>query len=556
MKAAALTFLLSAVFTVGLTFATVELPRLADRALQDRVPVPGFDSHADATARLKTELFISHYRLRTVGYACFAALVLLVAAGFAGRRAGLAAAGGLAFMLPVFAQFAGVMFFLAGLGLLNVVWLPVLDLSFDISRLGLAIRAPFDGLRRLFGLFNAEGYWPIVIFFVAAGLLIFFLGTFAWLRARSRGRPVAGGLIYRLSRHPQYLGWILWSYGIYLLIEQGRYPRRSWMISASLPWLLGTMTIVGVAMLEELAMKRRHGESYEAYRRSAPFLLPLPSVVSKVFSIPSRVLFGHGRPGRRGEVAAVVAIYTAIVMAASVLFYDGGLSEIAALARPAGRRAAAAELAAAVRQEPGTRRGRALADRLARIGDPALEPMLGLLACDDPEARVLAAERLHLLDPDHAVPALCAALGDQASDVRYHALRGLARIPEADCAGEAERLLGDPEGHIRIEAMRFLAARRSPAAAGPAVLLLESEHRWERSAGADILGALGSPDAVPALSALLCDTEPEVRRSAVIALLRIGSPDVRGPLRGAARDPDREVRIYAAEALRRLRGGS
>ena len=28
-------------------------------------------------------------------------------------------------MLPVFAQFAGVMFFLAGLGLLNVVWLPV-----------------------------------------------------------------------------------------------------------------------------------------------------------------------------------------------------------------------------------------------------------------------------------------------------------------------------------------------------------------------------------------------------------------------------------------------
>jgi hypothetical protein len=32
-------------------------------------------------------------------------------------------------MLPAFAQFAGVMFFLAGLGVLNAIWLPILDIT-------------------------------------------------------------------------------------------------------------------------------------------------------------------------------------------------------------------------------------------------------------------------------------------------------------------------------------------------------------------------------------------------------------------------------------------
>ncbi|MBT8398713.1 MAG: hypothetical protein KJN92_17185, partial [Gemmatimonadetes bacterium] len=135
---------LALVFTVGLSFASVELPYLIDRALIENVPTPGFDSQGDEVNRLKTELFISHYHLRAIGYACLGAVLLLVGVGFATRKTGLAALGALAFMLPVFAQFAGVMFFLAGLGLLNVLWLPVLDVSFGLSGLGAVIRAPYD----------------------------------------------------------------------------------------------------------------------------------------------------------------------------------------------------------------------------------------------------------------------------------------------------------------------------------------------------------------------------------------------------------------------------
>lgn len=548
--------LLAAVFTGGLTFATVELPGLADEALQKAVPVPGFDSHADTVARLKTELFIAHYHLRTVGYACFATLLLLVIAGFAGKRTGLAAVGGLAFMLPVFAQFAGVMFFLAGLGLLNVMWLPVLDISFELSRLGLVIRAPYELLRWLLGLLRINGYWPLVVFFITAGLLIFFLGTFSWLSARARGRGVADGWIYRLSRHPQYLGWILWSYGVYLLIERGMYPRRSWGISASLPWLLSTLVIIGVALLEELNMERRHPEAYARYRASAPFMLPLPAFLARLFAWPQRLLFGRERPARRREVAAVVASHAAVLVAASVLFYGEGLdSVVARLRSEETRRARAERLANRVRTEPAPRRRWALARELAGTGEVAVGPLTRLLGDDIPEYRKTAAEFMALTRSPRAVPALLSALSDPEGDVRYWSLRSLAVLCDRECAGPVGVLLDDPEIHIRIAAMQLLARIGDPAMAAAALELLASGQAWQRAAAADALGALGTPAVVPVLAARLAtDPDPAVRRSVVVALLRTGSPEAREALRVARDDPDREVRIYASEGLKRLGG--
>jgi protein-S-isoprenylcysteine O-methyltransferase Ste14 len=545
--------LLSAVFVVGLTFATVELPRLIDRALQDTVTTPGFDSHADTVGRLKTELFIAHYRLRAIGYGCFAALLVLVGLGFGSRRTGLATLGGLAFMLPVFAQFAGVMFFLAGLGLLNVVWLPVLDVSFALSRLGLVIRAPYDLLRWLFGIFHTNGYWPIVLFFIGSGLLVFFLGTYAWLSGRARGRAVAEGWVYRISRHPQYLGWILWSYGVYLLLERGRYPRRSWGISASLPWLLSTMVIIGVALLEELQMSRRHREAYEQYRRSAPFLFPVPSFIGRLSSLPVRILFKRDRPERKREVAVVVSLYTVLLMAASALFYGGGMRSVANRLLPSESRAANVErLVSEIRRDPGSRRGRMLANQLAQSGDAALEPMLRMLTDDEQEVRVLAAERLGLMRSERVVPALLTALEDPVGDVRFHALRGLSGICGQEGVAPVQALLDDSEVHIRIKAMQLLAELGSPAMVGPATELLGSPHAWRRAAAADALGSLGSSETVPALARGLSDPDPAVRRSAVIALLRVGSPDARAALSAAVRDADWEVRVYVAEALKRI----
>ena len=68
------------------------------------------------------------------------------------------------------------------------------------------------------------------------------------------------------------------------------------------------MVIIGVALVEKLNMRRRYREAYEAYRRSAPFVLPLPHGLARGLGWPSRVLLGKERPERVREVVAVMGL--------------------------------------------------------------------------------------------------------------------------------------------------------------------------------------------------------------------------------------------------------
>jgi len=547
---------LALVFTIGLSFASVELPHLVDDAIMEAVPTPGFDSQVDEVSRLKTQLFISHYHLRGVGYFCFGVVILLIGAGFATRRSGFAALGALAFMLPVFAQFAGVMFFLAGLGLLNVVWLPVLDISFALSGLGEVIRAPFDVLRWVFGLFGANGFWPIVYFFIGFGLLIFFLGTLAWLFARARKEEVAVSWVYRISRHPQYLGWIIWSYGLYLLLLQARYPRRSWGISASLPWLLSTMVIIGVAMLEELRMRQEHGEEYEAYRRSAPFLFPVPAFVERLFGLPFRLLFQKDRPERRRDVALVLALHTALVIGASSLFYGNGIGRVRHALRPVeARQDYLAGLVVEIREEENWRRQSSLTRSLGPFGEEALSPLLELLRDDDPGIRGYAAETLREYPTEAAIDALAVAVRDPNDDVRWRAGKAMGALGIPEAIGPLLPLLEDSTFHIRMSALGSLAGLGSMEVVPVAVELAQAPETWIRVGAVDALGAMGSEEGLATVVDCLTDEDANVRRSAVIALLRIGFPQAIPALELVLEDGDREVRIYASESLKRLRSG-
>lgn len=545
---------LALVFTVGLSFVTVELPYLADQAIMDHVHTPGFDSQADASARLKTQLFISHYHLRAVGYACFGAMVLLIVAGFATRRKRLAMLGGLAFMLPVFAQFAGVMFFLSGLGILNVLWLPVLDISFGVAALGTVIRAPYDLLRWLFGLAGMSGYWIIVYAFIGSGLLLFFLGTFAWLSARARKRGVADFWVYRISRHPQYLGWIVWSYGLYLLILQGRYPKRSWGIDASLPWLVSTLVIIGVAMMEEMSMRRRYGEEYEEYRATAPFLFPVPGWVERLLALPFHLFFGAERPRSRGHVAAVLSFYALLLVGASFFFYGNGMERTTSLFRSdAARQALAERLANQIREEPNWRRHAPLAHRLAMQGEAAVEPLLGLLRDPDPEMREVAAVTLRDFPSERAFPGLVEALDDPSEDVRWHAYEALERLGSREAVGPLLPLLDDPASHIRSGVLRALATLGAEQEVVDAAgTFLTSSNAWERHGAVTALGVLRSEAGIDLLAGCLDDESRSVREEAVLSLLRIGSPGARPALERALTDEDAQVRLYATEALKRL----
>jgi len=546
-----LLIILAFVFTIGLTFATVELPYVIDGLMKKIITTPAIDSHADEISVFKTELYISHYKLRLVGYVCFGLTVFLIIAGFATRKSSFAAIGAIAFMLPVFAQFAGVMFFLAGLGVLNLLWLPALDISFEVQRLGRIIRVPYDLLMWLSRQISVNAYWPLVYFFIGGGLLLFFLGTFAWLSAKARRKDIADFWVYRISRHPQYLGWILWSYGIFLLLMRGLYPKRSWGLDASLPWLLSTMVIVGVAMLEELNMRRQCGESYEAYRQKTPFLFPLPTFIARFFAFPFRLFYGREQPEQKREVAVVLSLYIAFLIGASAFFYGSGLEKTVEVFTPAEKRKTRMEeLVTQLKEHPNRRAKYFIAKELATFGDAAVEYFIPLLKDEPDEVRILAAEHLGKIPSQRAIPALVEALGDALGNVRGNALNALAKIGARDAAAPMMRLLDDSDDWVRTMAIRSLAELEVEEAADRIIEELSHPDEWVQVTCLEALGTLGTEKGLPAIMKRLNDEEPRVRRAAVVALMKIGSPEARQALQQASNDEDWEVRIYAAEALK------
>ncbi len=550
-----LLLLLAVIFSIGLTFASVELPGLLNKALYDKVPALDGDSHADDSAKLRTELFISHYHLRLVGYICFGLMIVLIVVGFISGKKGLASAGALMIFLPVFAQFATVMFFLAGLGVLNVLWMPVLDISFNAGQLGDIVYLPYRLLRSLFLKMGIDIHYPLVYLLIGSGLLLFIMGTFAWFVSRQRKKDMADFWIYRISRHPQYLGWIIWSYGMLLALMRVRYPKRSWGIAASLPWLLSALIIIGVALLEERNMKRQLGERYVRYTQKTSFLFPLPKFISGLFTIPSRLFFKKKFPERKGEIAAVLGIYI-ILLAGLSHFYVRSRAfpkipdEISSV-ESEGR---AERYIQTLRLTDNWHFRRPYVGALERTGEEAVDPLIDLLKDPDPSLRQIAAAILGRIRSERAVDALIESLKDNNSNIRWEAVGALGQIRAEKGVGPLITMLKDESAPVVYQAATSLGRIGSLKAVDPLIAALDVSNNWTRKAVVTALGDLGSEEAVDPLLHILeeDDLNVEVKREIMVTFLKLGSKKTVNALREALSDDDPEVRIYAQEALRRL----
>ena len=180
-------------------------------------------------------------------------VILLIILGFALNKTGLSAAGAILIFLPVFGHFAVTMFFLGGLGFLRLLWMPLLDVSFNVMRLGEIVVLPYRWFSTLYNLTGLQKWLPAYSLITGTGLLLFFLGTWTWFTTYYKKKGVAEHWVYRICRHPQYLGWIIWSYGIMFIPAAGS-MKRYWSISNTLPWLLATIVIIAVAFMEELKL--------------------------------------------------------------------------------------------------------------------------------------------------------------------------------------------------------------------------------------------------------------------------------------------------------------
>lgn len=253
---------LATVFACTFLFLTVEIPYRLNFLLRNYFPDLAFQFEL-------IEKFLA--QVRPIGYLCFIAVIALTVVGFAfGNKA--SSLGSFMFFLPTFGYFACSMFFLAGLGILRIVWAPLWDVSPDLLKLGDVVYVPAILLVYLFSLFRLDVRVPLSFLFIASGLLTFFMAVFTWMYGKLRGKELVDFWIYKFSRHPQYLGFLLWSYGVMLLATFTPYPRGGYFPEPSFPWLVSALIVFCVAWSEEIQMTKKHGEDYLKYQENTPFM--------------------------------------------------------------------------------------------------------------------------------------------------------------------------------------------------------------------------------------------------------------------------------------------
>lgn len=106
--------LLATIFTIALTFLTVEIPFVLNSLLRGLFP--------DITEWAEPERVESFLKIaRPIGYSCLGAVIILIVVGFKKGKENLSRIGSIALFLPTFGYFVAGMFFLAGSGVLRVL---------------------------------------------------------------------------------------------------------------------------------------------------------------------------------------------------------------------------------------------------------------------------------------------------------------------------------------------------------------------------------------------------------------------------------------------------
>lgn len=548
-----LLFLLALIFSVALMFAFTELPRLLDRLLQNNIGFPGFDQGLGIENAQMSEMYISALHLRLIGYLSLSLVAGLIVLGFLTRKTGYAWAGALIVFLPVFGQFALSMFFLAGLGILRTGWLPFLEISDQVLNLGQVAFLPFRVLMWFFGLFGWYAKDFLAWFFMGSGAFLFTWGVLVWLQARFGTEGVATSRIYRISRHPQYLGWIIWSYGVVIFSSDINQMKKSWGFSGSLSWLLMAMIIVGICMLEEIRMKKTYGKAYEDYRDITPFLFPLPSWLVSAVKAPYRWITRRPDPEKKRDVAWFITIYTILFMCLSMFWVDFGDKDITDRYNVLEPADAVDSILLKIGETAQRREVAGYFDELVSLGEVSADALIGMLQDQRPFNREFAAAGLGELVSVAAVPALTGALNDPEGRVRNEAVRSLGKIgSENSVDALLECLIRDSlqiaEWNV-FSALGYIGSERSWDALAEGI---NNPAWYARNSALDAMFRINPARSAGHVHAALYDEHPSVRRKAVYLLMEAGSAESIPLLEQVLEDKDFETRFFAKQAIKKI----
>ncbi|MFX1457235.1 MAG: methyltransferase family protein [Promethearchaeota archaeon] len=292
---------LAVIFTISLLYLTLELHKILDYLLR-----PVFQP-------------IWHTKFfEILGLICFSVIILIVILGFVIRKLVISKIGSLFLILPVFAHFLVAMFLLAGIQIFQIILLP-----FDefILELGSIIKLPYFIISIVSE--NPDlSIWYVSFAIILIGLFIFTMGVIAWFQGVIKRRKIVDFSIYKFSRHPQLLGYLLWSYGIYLLtlIKPSGFPKGAAIFDYTLMWLITALIIIGIALYEEILMSHKFPEQYAEYQEKASFLIPFPKIFKSALRFPIRYFFKKETPESAKEELVLLLFYGVIIILISLPF--------------------------------------------------------------------------------------------------------------------------------------------------------------------------------------------------------------------------------------------
>lgn len=318
--------ILAIVFTLLFMFLTLEIPLIINNYLLTIFPDinPVIQPHEVAA-------FIN--LIRPIGYIFLFIIFVLIIIGFLIKKKNVTITGSFLLFLPTFGQFVSTMLFLAGIGILQVIWLPLWYPNLNLLNLGYIINLPFLLIEFLnFLIFPNYSSFSLIIIYalIIIGLFIFMYSIIIWFHEKRREKDVFHVSIYKYSRHPQYLGFLIWSYGMHSLANflLKPMPFGALWIDYSLPWLLSALIIICMALFEEIKMKQEHLEKYSIYQKKTPFLVPLPKSIKSILIFPLKLVYRKHFPEDKKEVLFIILFWGGVIILFSLIMVVFNLDDL------------------------------------------------------------------------------------------------------------------------------------------------------------------------------------------------------------------------------------
>lgn len=197
------------------------------------------------------------------------------------------------------------------------------------------------------------------------------------------------------------------------------------------------------------------------------------------------------------------------------------------------------------------------AEALARIGEPALGPLITALSDEDPHMRGWSAVALGEMGNPQAVEPLLTALADAEHEVQARVFIALGQIGDPRAIEPLVKLLDDPDQRVRVHAVSALGWCVKGEVFEPLVKLLDDPSDL-RIAAVHALAISAGVQALDLLVRMVDDPDACVRSAAIQQLGRVGDERVLPALEQVQQHDqehcgDRTVQSHAAFAVERIR---